>query len=418
MFLLPDIMKAFELGEAGKVLVVKQNGKISAIGAKCTHYGAPLEKGALGEGRVRCPYHGACYNIATGDIEDYPGLDSLPCFQVEIKKDGGVKVRARKEDVKSRPAGLCCAETLRQEGFKGRVVLVCKEPNLPYDRIKLSKSLDISIEKVLLRPAEFYKDPRMEAAAFCVSKAKSVTVIGRDEVPFRPVLGEEIGARILKFFKEKGVEFKMNSGIESIIASSSESDKVGEVKLTTGETLPADIVILGVGATPNTNFLEASGLKLNQQGYVIVNNFLETNLKGVFAGGDIAFAPVLQTHASIGHWGLAHYHGRIAGLNMVGKKTELKSVPFFWTMLFGVGIRYAGYAPKFTDIVIEGSVEDMKFVAHYVQDGRVAAVATINWEPVAANYAEFLISGNQICEQDLQPDPLAWAKQLNHLVSA
>lgn len=66
-------MKAFQMGEVGKVLVVRQNGVLTALGSKCTHYGAPLETGALGDGRVRCPWHGACFNLKTGDIEDFPG---------------------------------------------------------------------------------------------------------------------------------------------------------------------------------------------------------------------------------------------------------------------------------------------------------------------------------------------------------
>lgn len=79
---------------------------------------------------------------------------------------------------------------------------------------------------------------------------------------------------------------------------------------------------------------------------VNVYQFLETNCAGVFAGGDIAEAPVFaydnNKRAAIGHWGLAHYHGRIAALNMVSKSTPLKTVPFFWTMLFGTSFRYAG----------------------------------------------------------------------------
>lgn len=60
-------MMAFDMPDgAGKVLVVKQKGKISAVGAKCTHYGAPLVKGVLGDGHVRCPWHGACFNVTTG----------------------------------------------------------------------------------------------------------------------------------------------------------------------------------------------------------------------------------------------------------------------------------------------------------------------------------------------------------------
>ncbi len=74
-------MREVDLGDS-KVLVVRQNGEFSAIGHKCTHYGAPLAKGYLGNGRVRCPWHGACFNIRSGDIEEFPGLDSVPCFKV------------------------------------------------------------------------------------------------------------------------------------------------------------------------------------------------------------------------------------------------------------------------------------------------------------------------------------------------
>jgi len=79
-------MKLLSLGEnGGKILLVKQKGELHAIGTKCTHYRAFLHTGALGEGRVRCPWHGACFNIKTGDIEDFPGLDSLPCYKVKKK---------------------------------------------------------------------------------------------------------------------------------------------------------------------------------------------------------------------------------------------------------------------------------------------------------------------------------------------
>lgn len=59
-------MKIFDLKDEGKVLLVRQNGKINALGTKCTHLGAPLDKAALSEGRIRCQWHGACFNIMTG----------------------------------------------------------------------------------------------------------------------------------------------------------------------------------------------------------------------------------------------------------------------------------------------------------------------------------------------------------------
>ena len=80
-------MREVDIGE-GKALLVYQGGEYMACGHKCTHYGAPLIKGALGNGRVRCPWHGACFNVKTGDIEDFPGLDGIAVHQVWIEGEG------------------------------------------------------------------------------------------------------------------------------------------------------------------------------------------------------------------------------------------------------------------------------------------------------------------------------------------
>lgn len=178
-------MKQFEFNENTKVLVVKQHDQIKAVGNKCTHYGAPLHTGVLGDGRVRCPWHGACFSLDTGDIEDFPGLDSLPCYKVDVKPDGQVMLRAKRKDLENArrlkdmvkrdpnneqcyivvgggPAGAVCAETLRQEGFSGRIVMVCKEQHLPYDRVKLSKISDAQIETLQFRKPEFYEEYGIE----------------------------------------------------------------------------------------------------------------------------------------------------------------------------------------------------------------------------------------------------------------
>lgn len=77
--------KVFSLDE-GKVLVINQNGKINAIGNKCTHYGAPLISSAVGDGRLRCQWHGACFNIETGDIEDFPGEKFVFLYVIYLKQ--------------------------------------------------------------------------------------------------------------------------------------------------------------------------------------------------------------------------------------------------------------------------------------------------------------------------------------------
>ncbi|CAG9839946.1 unnamed protein product [Diabrotica balteata] len=171
-------LKTFLLGN-GEVLLVKQNNVISALGSKCTHYGAPLAKGALGNGRIRCPWHGACFKISTGDIEEFPGLDSLPCYQVTIEGKN-VKVRAKKSDLISNkrikpmggklgttedsiviigggPAAETCAETLRQEKFGGSIIMICKENFVPYDRVRLSKDMALDIKTAVFRNEDFYQ---------------------------------------------------------------------------------------------------------------------------------------------------------------------------------------------------------------------------------------------------------------------
>lgn len=174
-------LQTFDLGDS-KVLIVKQNGKISALGTKCTHYGAPLVTGALGDGRIRCPWHGACFDLKSGDIEDFPGLDSIPCYNVRVEK-GQVFVRAKKSELDSGkrtkmmtkrdandkrvfvivgggPSGATCAENLRVKGFTGRIILITNESTLPYDRVKLSKVMDA--DPVLLRTQQFYDDNQIE----------------------------------------------------------------------------------------------------------------------------------------------------------------------------------------------------------------------------------------------------------------
>jgi apoptosis-inducing factor 3 len=137
------------------------------------------------DGRVRCPWHGACFSVKTGDIEDFPGMDSLPCFEARLQGDD-IVVRADRDQIKSstRTRGMChaapaddkrvfvivgggaagavCAQTLRELNFKGRVVVITKEEFLPYDRPKLSKAMNAQIDKILLRPREFYEKWNIE----------------------------------------------------------------------------------------------------------------------------------------------------------------------------------------------------------------------------------------------------------------
>ncbi|XP_029965089.1 apoptosis inducing factor mitochondria associated 4 [Salarias fasciatus] len=167
-----------------KVLLVRIQGQFYAVGSQCSHYNAPLIKGALVGDRVRCPFHGACFSVKTGDIEEYPGLDCLPSYKVKVV-DGNVYVSISKSSLKlskrvkemcrmspdikqvvllvgGGPASLVCAETLRQNCFQGRIVILTKDTLAPFDKPKLSKALNVDSGSILLRSADFYQQYGIE----------------------------------------------------------------------------------------------------------------------------------------------------------------------------------------------------------------------------------------------------------------
>ncbi|XP_015684833.1 apoptosis-inducing factor 3-like, partial [Protobothrops mucrosquamatus] len=403
-------MREVDLG-CGKALLVKEHGEFYAMGHKCPHYGAPLVKGVLSKGRIRCPWHGACFNISTGDIEDFPGLDSLPKFQVKIEKEK-VYIRASKQALQAQkrtkvmakcislsnysisstnvliigagPAGLVCAETLRQEGFSDRIVMCTIDRHLPYDRPKLSKvgaHLGISprpktlsckgkeVENVFT--IQTVEDANrvvkvatgknavvvgasflgMEVAAYLSEKAHSVSVVELEEVPFKRSFGEKVGRALMKMFENNRVKFYMQTEVSEL---REQEGKLKEVVLKSGKVLRSDVCVIGVGATPATGFLKQSGVHLDSKGYIVVNKMMQTNVPGVFAAGDaVTFPLALRNHkkTNVPHWQMAHMHGRIAALNMLAYGTEISTIPYLWTAMFGKSIRYAGHGEGFDDVI-------------------------------------------------------------------
>src|ERR1041385_3856954 len=142
-----------------EILLARVDGTYHAIAAHCTHYGAPLVDGVLNGERIVCPWHHACFNVTSGDLEEPPAVDSLPCFSVRVEngkvlvdvpadaKDRRLPPMTKRQRIDKRvfviagggAAGYTAAQTLREDGFTGRVILITREDYLPYDRPNLSK---------------------------------------------------------------------------------------------------------------------------------------------------------------------------------------------------------------------------------------------------------------------------------------
>jgi apoptosis-inducing factor 3 len=173
-------MKEVSAGDT-RILLARVGGEFHAVGATCPHYGAPLAEGALCGTRVVCPWHHACFDVTTGALTEPPALDSLPRYEVRVE-DGRVLARvpdeaedrvpprmSRRDSSDARlfvilgagAAGYAAAQTLREDGFRGRIALVTREDRAPYDRPNLSKDYlqgQAEPEWMPLRAEEFYRE--------------------------------------------------------------------------------------------------------------------------------------------------------------------------------------------------------------------------------------------------------------------
>ncbi|CAG8469044.1 368_t:CDS:10 [Diversispora eburnea] len=421
-----------------KVLLFKVHGQLYATSHKCTHYGAPLMTG-----------------VFSSDGQSPPSDTN----NVVLIIGGGA-------------AGNAAAEKLRE------IIVVSREPHLPIDRPKLSKSLGMRLERIEIRNKEFYDglfitfklgttvtavdtvnkivilnnneklkynkliiatgaDPRsipvpgiefsnvfflrtysdyekienavgkkerkdlviigssfigMEVAAMCTKKA-NVSVIGMEKVPFERILGHEIGAALKKLYESNGVKFYLQADVKEIQPSETDPTRAGSVLLDGGKKIYADFIVMGTGVKPATEFLKDSpGFNLQRDGSLNVDEqFKVEGLEDVFAIGDIARFPYHITGETlrIEHWSFAENTGR--GVAAVITNTNIKpfkKTPYFWSNQLGKGIRFAGYASSYDDIIIQGSLEELKFAAYYARGDKILAVCTISKDPWASHCSE------------------------------
>ena len=167
------------VGDDRHVLLSRYKGKLYAVGSRCSHYGYPLVKGVKSGKEVVCALHDASFDLETGKPVRGPGLDAIPTYPVYVKQGevfvsiptgsfpAKVPMVMAKRDLKNKttyvivgggPAGLTAAETLRYEGFTGRIVLLSAEAHLPIDRPVLTKKLPVrgKIDGLFLRPMDHF----------------------------------------------------------------------------------------------------------------------------------------------------------------------------------------------------------------------------------------------------------------------
>jgi len=364
-------------------------------------------------------------------------------------------------------AGVKAAEALREEGFRGPVVLIGDEAERPYERPPLSKDYllgNAERDTIYVHPASWYEEngvelrlgvpvagvdraarevaladgsrtgyaklllatgssPRhipvpgadadgvlylrrvadserikaaflsasrvavigagwigLETAAAARAAGAEVTVMEAGELPLLRVLGAEAAQVFASLHREHGVDLRCGVQVSEITGAGGRADGV---RLADGSHVAADVVIVGVGITPNTQLAEAAGLETGNG--VIVDAGLRSSDPDIFAAGDVAHAyhPLLGRHIRVEHWYNALHQPQTAARAMLGQDVAYDHVPYFYTDQYDLGMEYAGYVEPggYDQVVFRGDVDKREFIAFWLAGGRVLAGMNVNvWD--------------------------------------
>jgi len=213
----------------------------------------------------------------------------------------------------------------------------------------------------------------LEVAASLRVRGANVTVVGPDATPLARVLGDEVGAFVRAVHEGKGVAFRLGRKPARITA--------GAVELDDGTTLPADLVVMGVGVMPRTELAAAAGLRVDRG--VVADEQLRA-APDIWVAGDIARYPWDGELVRIEHWQVAVRHGQAVARSMLGgTATPARDVPFFWSQHHDVTLGYVGHAERFDRPEVKGSLDARDAHVVYRHDGAIKAVVTIGRDQLA-----------------------------------
>jgi len=363
-------------------------------------------------------------------------------------------------------AGAKAAETLREEGYDGRIVLLGAERRRPYERPPLSKEYlrgEAGLEKVHVHDEGFYDAhgielrlgesvesidtagsavvlagrervpydrlllatgarPRRlavvgaeldgvcelrtlahadalrerlqaggrvaivgggwigcEVAASCRATGLDVTLVEPLDLPLQRALGPQLGAFYRDLHAEHGVRMLLGQGVAAF--EGKPGGAIHAVRTDDGTRVECDFAVVGVGVIPRDEIAARSGIEIADG--ILVDEYLETSARNVFAAGDVARAhhPPLERSLRVEHWANALHQGPAAARNMLGAQVAYDRLPYFFSDQYDIGMEYTGHAAEWDDVVIRGDLRAREFIAFWLRQDRVEAAMNVNvWD--------------------------------------
>jgi 3-phenylpropionate/trans-cinnamate dioxygenase ferredoxin reductase subunit len=223
----------------------------------------------------------------------------------------------------------------------------------------------------------------LETAAAATTAGSSVTVLEPQPSALYGVLGPELGGKFADLHRSHGVEFRFEESAAEFRAAGPGSAQVGSVLTSSGAELPADVVVIGIGAVPNDGLAKSAGLEVDRG--VVTDSALRTSDPDIFAAGDVArsYLPLLGRHLRVDHWSNALNGGKAAATSMIGQPVEYNRVPYFFSDQYDLGMECAGLPSpgSYDQVVYRGDSDALEFIAFWLKDGRLVAGMNVNvWD--------------------------------------
>jgi 3-phenylpropionate/trans-cinnamate dioxygenase ferredoxin reductase subunit len=214
----------------------------------------------------------------------------------------------------------------------------------------------------------------MEVAASLMQRGVHTTVIEAQAHIWPRFADATLAGSIQRYFAQKGVIIRTNDQVAEIRGQ----DRASSVILKSGDLLPCDFVVIGVGIVPNVELAKEAGLDVDNG--IVVNEYLQSSHPDVYAAGDVAnyMDPIFRKRRRVEHWGHAEYCGQLAGQNMAGASNPYDLLTYVWSDLFDLHLEFAGDESEHDQVIVRGHIGDTPFIILYLKQHILTAYFAIN----------------------------------------
>ena len=244
----------------------------------------------------------------------------------------------------------------------------------------------------------------LETAAAARTAGAEVVVLEYAQQPLLRVLGPQIAPVFAGLHRDHGVDLRV--GVEVAGLGARDDGSVGEVVLADGTSVPADVVIAGVGITPNTGLAEQSGVTTDDG--ILVDAQLRSSDPDVHAVGDVAnaFHPHYGRHLRVEHWANALNQPSVVAAALLGGDRTYDRLPYFFTDQYDLGMEYTGLAQPDDSVVVRGDLATRTFIAFWLREGRVTAGMNVNVWDVTTPIKALILRGQPVDAGRLSDDDI------------